>query len=61
MADTFYGINPGETLVTVAASTTGKKIELRVEDAASITKKDIYLAAGQIADTVLEDKTRDNI
>lgn len=55
MADRFYGLDRGERLVTIDTSTTGKDVEVVVDDAVGLTKKDIVLALQGIGDAVLED------
>jgi len=55
MADRFYGVDRGEDKATVSASTTGLDIELVVDDAVSLTKKDIYLAFRAMEKALLED------
>ncbi len=57
MADVFYGINRGETAVTRDTSTTGKDVEVVVDDAASplLKRKDVYNALNAIRDAVVRD------
>ena len=56
MADRFYGIDRGERLVTIDTSTTGKDVEVVVDDAVGLTKKDIHLALLAVSSAVLEDE-----
>jgi hypothetical protein len=55
MADRFYGVDRGQDAATVAATTTGLDIELTVDDAVGVTKKDIIVALEAIRKAVLED------
>ena len=55
MADRFYGVDRGQTRATVSASTTGLDIELTVDDAVNLSKKDIALALIAIEKALLED------
>ena len=55
MADRFYGVGRGEQKATVAALTTGLDVELVVDDAVGLTKKDILTALEKIEKAVLED------
>jgi len=55
MADRFYGVGRGEQKATVAAATTGLDVELVVDDAVGLTKKDILTALEKIEKAVLED------
>lgn len=52
MATTFYGIDIGETSVTVDTSTTSKDIELAVDDTNAPTKLDVTVALKEIAHAV---------
>lgn len=61
MADRFYGFNRGEILPTVDTSTTGKEVELVVDDAVGLTRKDIYLALEQLERAIQEDAGFNNI
>ena len=56
MADRFYGIDRGQDRATVAASTTSLDVELVVDDAVGLTKKDIIIAIEDIKKAVLEDQ-----
>lgn len=55
MADRFYGVDRGQTKATVAAATTGLDVELTVDDAVNLEKKDILLALKAIEKALLED------
>ena len=55
MADRFYGVDRGQTKATVDSSTTGLDIEVTVDDAVGLTKKDIIVAFEAIKKAVLED------
>lgn len=55
MADRFYGVDRGQTKATIDTSTTGLDVELIVDDAVALTKKDILLAIQAIYDAVKED------
>jgi hypothetical protein len=52
MAVTYYGINIGETTVTVGTSTTSKDIELAVDDTNSPNNLDVAIALKEIAHQV---------
>lgn len=56
MATRFYGIGRGDDAATAAGSTTSEEMELAVNDAVGITKKDIALALERIAKAVKEDE-----
>jgi len=56
MANRFYSVDRGETAATVAAATSGRDIELIVDDAVGVTKEDIYRAFIIFEKAVLEDK-----
>lgn len=55
MADRFYGVDRGQDKATVDSSTTGLDVELTVDDAVGLSKKDIILALEEIKKAVLED------
>ena len=55
MADRFYGVDRGQTRATVAASTTNLDVELILDDAVGLTKKDVILALEAIQKAFLED------
>jgi hypothetical protein len=55
MADRFYGVDKGQSKATVDTSTTGLDIELIVDDAVGVTKKDIVIALERIKEAVLQD------
>lgn len=55
MADRYYGVDRGQDKATVAASTTGLDVELVVDDAVNLTKRDIVNALREIEKAVLED------
>ncbi len=55
MADRFYGLDRGQTLVTIGAATANLDVEVVVDDAVNLTKKDILTALDQIKAAVLED------
>lgn len=55
MADRFYGVDRGQDKATVATSTTGLDVELVVDNAVGLEKKDIILALEEIRKAVLED------
>lgn len=55
MADRFYGINRGAERATTSAAQLNTDIELIVDDAVNLTKKDIDLALERIRDEVLQD------
>lgn len=64
MADIFYGVDRAgtkEPRVTIDTSTTSDAIELRVAQAADITKKDILLALKHITRAVQLDQTRSDL
>lgn len=52
MATTYYGIDVGETTVTVDTSTTSKDIELAVDDSNAPTNLDVAIALKEIAHEV---------
>lgn len=52
MAVTYYGIDVGETTVTVDSSTTSKDIELAVDDTNAPDKLDVAIALKEIAHSV---------
>jgi hypothetical protein len=56
MADRFYGVGRGENVATVAAATTGKDVELVVDDAVGLTKLDKITALEKILKAVKEDE-----
>jgi hypothetical protein len=56
MADRFYGVDRGESKATLGTSTTGKDIELVVDDAVGLTKFDKVTALEKIMKAVLEDE-----
>jgi len=55
MALRYYGVGKYETEATVSTSTTSKSVELVVDNAAGLQKKDIILALDEIKDAVLQD------
>lgn len=55
MADRFYGLDRGQTTVTVSAATTGLDVELVVDEAVSLSKKDILLALEEFKKAILQD------
>ena len=55
MADRFYGVDRGQTQATVGSATSNLDVELVVDDAVNLTKKDIYLALDAITKALLED------
>lgn len=64
MPDIFYGVardGDEEPRVTIDTSTTGDVIELRVEESADITKKDILRALTRIMAAVRTDATRSDL
>lgn len=61
MADIFYGADRGQTAVTRSTTTTGLDVELVVDDAVSLTKKDILLLVDAIRDAVKEDTSFNNV
>jgi hypothetical protein len=56
MADRYYGLDRGETTPTVDTSTTGKDVELVVDQAVNLTRGEIYNALTLIQKAVQEDK-----
>jgi len=52
MAVTYYGIDVGETSVTVDTSTTSKDIELAVDDTNAPSTLDVAIALKEIAHEV---------
>lgn len=56
MADRFYGMARGDNKATVSTSTTGFSMELTIDDAVNLTRRDIYLALERISEAVLEDE-----
>lgn len=52
MAVTYYGIDVGETDVTIDSSTTSKDIELAVDDSNAPNKLDVAIALKEIAQAV---------
>lgn len=55
MADRFYGVDRGQTAATVDTSTTGLDVELVVDDAVGLEKKEIVQALDAIIKAILED------
>lgn len=55
MADRFYGVDRGQSKATVDTSTTGLDVEVTVDDAVGLTKKDIITALEAVKKAVLED------
>ena len=55
MADRFYGVDRGQTRATVGTSTTNLDVELILDDAVGLTKKDVILALEAIQKAFLED------
>lgn len=55
MADRFYGVDRGQTRVTIDTSTTGLDVEVVVDNAVGLNRKDIALALEAIKDAVLKD------
>lgn len=55
MADRFFGVDRGQTAATVDTSTTGLDVELVVDNAVSLSKKDIINSLEAIRKAVLED------
>ena len=56
MADLSYHLDRGETLVVVGTAAATSDIELIVDNAASVTKKDVLLALEQFKQSVQEDE-----
>lgn len=61
MAARYIGINKDETEATVAAATTGKQMELVIDDTALRKKNDVYLALVLIRDALIQDTGYGNI
>lgn len=59
MATQFFGINRGEqaTAVTTGTSTTSKAVELAVNDAVSLTRKEVLDKLDQIRDFIMNQRT----
>lgn len=55
MATRFYGINRGDKYVTKDSSTTGKEIELAVDDAAGISDLEVRTMINEIQKAAVED------
>lgn len=62
MAIRYYGMNKNETEVTVSqGSSTSKQVEVAVNDAVSLKKKDVFLILEDIKHRVLVDTGFNNI
>lgn len=61
MAARFIGINKDETVATVSAMTTGKQMELVIDDTLLRKKNDVYIALERIQDALIEDTGYGNI
>ncbi|GAB2178706.1 hypothetical protein [Dongia sp. agr-C8] len=58
MATRFFGLNRGEQALSVTkdTSTTGKAIELAVNDAVGLKKSEILVALRQFEQAILDDR-----
>lgn len=56
MANRFYGMDRGANRATTAATQQNLDVELIVDDAVGLTKKDIIIALNRIKEAVLEDE-----
>ena len=55
MADRYYGVSRGDNRATVSSSQTNKDVELIIDDAVGLTKKDIVVALERIKQELLQD------
>lgn len=55
MADRFYGLDRGETVPTVDTSTTGKDVEVTVDQAVGLTSGDQVILLSLLIRAIQED------